>query len=251
VTLIRHARALSRRLLSPSTRRTLTRLGQWPPVGHVRFGSLRRASPISATFGLERGKPLDRYYIERFLAAHSVDIHGRVMEIGTDMYTQQFGGTAVTESDVLHVVEEQEPVTITGDLTDGRQIPSNAFDCVILTQTLQFIYDVEAAVQTVWRILKPGGVVLATVSGISQISRYDMDHWGHFWSMTTASARKIFESAFPAGSVEVEAYGNVLAAISFLHGIAAGELTQSELNHLDPDYEVLISVRAEKEIEPQ
>jgi SAM-dependent methyltransferase len=224
------------------------RLTRWPPVGLVRFGNLRRVKPISSTFGLERGGAVDRYYIERFLSANATDVRGHVLEIGTDMYTRRYGGAAVTKIDVLHVAENREPVTIIGDLAQADHIPSGSFDCIILTQTLQYVFDLAPAVDTVLRILKPGGVVLVTLPGISRISPYDMERWGSFWSFTTASARRLFEHRFPSDCVEVEAYGNVLSAISFLHGISAGELRKRELEHHDPDYQVIITVRAAKPV---
>jgi hypothetical protein len=39
-------------------------------------------------------------------------------------------------------VERHPGATIVGDLTRADHIPSDSFDCVNLTQTLQFIYDV-------------------------------------------------------------------------------------------------------------
>ncbi len=221
---------------------------RWPPVGLVRFGNLRRVKPISTTFGLERGRALDRHYIETFLSGRSADVHGHVLEIGTDMYTRLYGGDDVTKVDVLHVAENREPVTIIGDLSHADHIESGSFDCVILTQTLQCVFDLTSAVETVHRILKPGGVVLVTIPGISKISRYDMDRWGYYWSFTTASARRLFEHRFPSDCVEVEAYGNVLSAISFLHGLSAGELRKRELEYHDPDYQVIITVRAVKPV---
>jgi glycosyltransferase involved in cell wall biosynthesis/SAM-dependent methyltransferase len=220
--------------------------GYCPPVGWVRFGSLRRVMPISQEFGYDRGLPIDRYYIERFLSAHAADIRGCVLEIGDNTYTRQFGGDRVTRSDVLHIMENNPHTTIVADLTCANHIPSDTFDCVILTQTLQFIYDSRAALQTLYRILKPGGVLLATVPAISQISRYDMEQWGHYWSFTTLSIRRLLEEAFPVAKFKVEAYGNVLAAISFLHGLATHELKQKELDHRDLDYEVVITIRAVK-----
>jgi SAM-dependent methyltransferase len=215
-------------------------------VGLVRFGSLRRLKPISQFWGSERGLPIDRYYIERFLAAHAQDIRGHVLEIGDDNYTRTFGGNRVTQSDVLHVAENKPQVTIIGDLTSAEHISANTFDCIILTQTLQVIYDVPAALETVYRILKPGGVALVTVAGISKISRYDMDRWGYHWSFTTCSAQQLFGEFFPKGNLQVESRGNVLAAIAFLHGLATEELRQKELDYIDPDYELLITIRAVK-----
>lgn len=212
----------------------------------VRWGSLRRLEPVSRQFGLDRGLSVDRHYIERFLATHSLDIRGHVLEVGGDTYTRRFGGSRVTQADVLHVEEDNPSATIVADLTDAAGIPDNSFDCLILTQTLPFIYDLHAAVRTVYRILKPGGVVLATLPGISQISRFDMDRWGDYWRFTSLSTRRLFAEAFPEDRIRVEAHGNVLAAVAFLHGLAAEELTEAELAHRDPDYEVLIAARAVK-----
>ena len=224
-------------------RRGLTRR---PPVGLVRFGSLKRPVPISRAFGFDRGLCIDRYYIESFLGRHADDIQGSVLEIGDDGYTRNFGGERVAKSDVLHVAPDNPNATIIADLTCADHILSEAFDCIILIQTLQFIYDVRAALKTLYRILKPGGILLATLPGISQISRYDMDRWGEYWRFTTLSARRLFEEVFPPENVRAEAYGNVLAAIAFLHGLAAQDLRREELNYRDADYEVLITVRAMK-----
>ncbi len=211
----------------------------------VRFGSLRRLTPISFEFGYDRGQPVDRYYIERFLARQARDIQGRVLEIGDNSYTQRFGGSRVTASDILDVTKSAPQATIVADLTRADHVPSNTFDCIILTQTLHLIYEVRSAIQTLYRILKPGGILLATFPGISPISRDEWrDSW--YWAFTSRSARRLFEEAFPAEAVRVEAYGNVLAAISFLHGLPAEELRQKELHHNDAYYEVLIALRAVK-----
>ena len=208
----------------------------------VDFGALRRLEPISREFGFDRGLPIDRYYIEQFLSAHSTDVRGHVLEIGDDTYTRRFGGGRVTHRDVLHATNENPQATIVADLTRADAIADDSFDCVIFTQTLQFIYDVPATLTALRRILKPNGVVLATFPGISPISRYDMERWGDYWRFTTLSAQRLFGEAF--GNVTVKVHGNVLAAVAFLHGLAAQELTEEELNHHDADYEVVIAVRA-------
>ncbi len=242
--------ALAKAVLPEGTRRRIRamqrRLGLWPPVGFVRFGSLHRLQPISGVFGFDRGQCIDRYYIENFLAAYSEDIQGHVLEIGDDGYTRRFGGQKVVKSDVLHVQEGNPKATLVADLTCAGHIPSDTFDCIVFTQTLQHIYDVRAALRHLYRILKPGGVLLATFPGISQISRYDMDRWGDYWRFTSLSARRLFEEVFPPENVTVKAHGNVLSAIAFLHGLAAEELRREELDYHDPDYEVIITVRAVK-----
>jgi SAM-dependent methyltransferase len=222
------------------------RLDLWPPVGWVRFGSLRRLTPISRLFGEDRGLPIDRYYIEGFLKNNSSDIRGRVLEIGDNSYTLRFGGDKVTQSDILFAGEGNPNATIIGDLTNASNIPDETFDCFICTQTLLCIYDIKAAIHTIHRILKPGGVVLVTIPGISQIARYEMDNWGDYWRFTSLSSRRLFEEVFPSENVEVKAYGNVLTAIAFLHGLTVKELSQEELDYNDSDYEMLLTIRAVK-----
>ena len=133
---------------------------------------------------------------------------------------------------MLHVAKAHVGVTIVGDLTTADHIPSNSFDCIILTQTLQLIYDVHAAVATVYRILKQGGVALVTVPSITKVSGYDQERWGHYWNFTTQSAQRLFEEHFPATNIQVVAYGNVLTAVAFLHGLAIEELSRKDLDYL-------------------
>jgi SAM-dependent methyltransferase len=179
------------------------------------------------------------------MARFSGDIRGTVLEIGDNTYTRAFG-CGVGRSEVLDVRPEHTGATITADLSCADQIPSDIFDCIILTQTLQYIYDTRSAIRTIYRILRPGGVVLATFPGISQIAEEEMQYCGDYWRFTGLSARRLFEETFAGGSVEVATYGNVFAAIAFLHGLAVEELRTEELDTHDPQYELLISVRAVK-----
>ena len=215
-----------------------------PPVGAVRLGDLDRAEPISRAFGGDRGTPLDRHYIAGFLERHAQDIRGRVLEIGDDNYTKRFGGR-VARGEVLDVDAGNENATYIADLTDCDHVPSDSFDCFILTQTLHMIYDVHAVLRTVYRVLAPGGVVLATAPGISQIDAGSgRDTW--FWYMTPRCARLLFEEAFPKEAISIEAHGNVLAAVAFLHGLALEEMDRAKLDRHDPLYPVITSIRAVK-----
>src|SRR5262249_33301799 len=143
-------------------------------------------------FGYDRGTPIDRYYIERVMEQNSSEIKGRVLEIKDDTYTRRFGGTRVVQGDVIDIIAENPRATIIADLRDAPQISSDTFDCVIVTQTLHLIYETQCAVQTLHRILKSGGILLATVPGISQIARDGLNRWEDHWRFSGESARKLF-----------------------------------------------------------
>lgn len=228
----------------PRKVRGATMASFWPPVGHVDMGQLRRTRPISRQWGSDRGLPVDRWYIERFLGERSADIHGRVLEVGSADYTRRFGSERVVRSDV--VGPRPEPgITICADLSREADFDPEVFDCVVLTQTLPFIYDVPAVIRTLYRVLKPGGIVLATTGGITKID-LAMQAFGHYWSFTSASASRLFGDVFGAQDVEVRTGGNVLSAAAFLYGLAAEELTPAELEVVDPEYEVIITIRARR-----
>jgi len=245
---LRRAREIADRLLPGALRRAVGLLAfgsrSVPPSGWAHFGNLRRVTPLSRDFGFDRGRPVDRFYIERFLAAHADDVRGRVLEVADPGYTERFGGDRVERSDVLHARPGNPHATLVGDLCTGEGVPEAAFDCIVLTQVLPFLWDFEGAIRHARAALQPGGVLLVTLPGISQISRHDAERWGDYWRFTSMSARRLFEEAFGREAVEVRAYGNVLAATAFLHGVAAEELEPEELDYRDPDYEVTIAVRA-------
>jgi SAM-dependent methyltransferase len=209
---------------------------------------LRNVRPHRQRFGINRGEPIDRFYIEKFLATHQELIRGRVAEIGDGNYTRRFGGRQVERSDVLDINKKNDQRTMTIDLTQTDAAPEDVFDCIVCTQTLFEICDCVAAIHTLRKMLRPGGVVLATVPGICQRVRGPMlggagDHW---WRFTARSAGKVFGNAFSDANVAVQTYGNVLTATALLHGLVQEEMTEAELEYHDPDYEVIIGIKAAK-----
>lgn len=239
---------LARRHLRPEHRNRIVRLQrrlrlQWPPVGTVRFGSFRRLTPISPVFALDRGLPIERYYIERFLDRHRLDVRGRALEFGDTTYLDRFGDDRVTRKDVFSYVPAPA-ATVVGDLAGDGALPEGVFDCIVCTQTVQMIFDIRLAVRRLHAMLRPGGVLLLTTHGISKVGRHlDRDGWGEYWHLTRQAATSLFADSFD-GTAEVEAYGNVLTATAALHGLAATELRPEELDYGDRDFDVIIGVRA-------
>jgi SAM-dependent methyltransferase len=208
---------------------------------------LRRLEPVDRGYGRGGGLPIDRFYGERFMAENAGLIRGDVLEVGDDRYTRAFGGGDVSSSAVLHAIEGNELATMVGDLASGRGLPEGSvYDCVILYDTLQCIYDPAAAVATTHRLLRPGGTVLATFNGIAQIARDDHEKWGEFWRPTDLAVERLFGERFGEDAVEVRTYGNVLAACGLLYGLSAEEIGPSRLEHHDPDYQVCITAKAQR-----
>ena len=147
--------------------------------------------------------------------------------------------------DVLHVAKDYPGATIVGDLSVPGVLPQGAFECLVVTQTLHLIYDMRAAIAEMHRALKPGGVLLLTCPGISQVDQGD---WGPtwFWSITRPAAERMFADVFGAANVAVEARGNVYAAVCFLEGLALEELDAAKLEVPDASYPVVVTVRARK-----
>jgi len=230
----------ARPTLSPSQRMTSDSPRQIP-LGAVHFGDLKRLSPIGRDFGYDRGTPVDRYYIESFLARHAVDIRGRVLELANNEYTRRFGGVRVEQSDVLSLKADNPNATIVGDLAVAGTLPVAAFDCIIFTQALQYIYDLHAAMAMLHRALRSDGVLLATVPGVTQV-----DVWPWYWSFTEASLQRLLADQFGAINVVAEGHGNVFAATTLLYGIAVQELSTADLDVNDPAYPVTIAARAVK-----
>lgn len=212
--------------------------------GHrpVRLGSLGSTSPFGGEWGYGRGTPVDRWYIERFLKRHRADITGRVLEVKDSGYTNRFG-TGVTEPAVLDIDPGNPAATHVADLQDGDGLPSGAFDCFVLTQTLQYIYDVPAALATAHRILAPGGVLLATMPVTSRTSDPPLTD---YWRFTPLAVERLLHDAFPGGEVEVHGHGNVLTQVAFLEGLALADLRKAELEVDDPRFPLIVCARAVK-----
>jgi SAM-dependent methyltransferase len=209
-----------------------------------RWGNLRRAAPFSERFGWDRGTPVDRVFIERFLAANAADVRGEVLEVKDAGYTERFGGGKVVRSHVLDVDQANRRATILGDLSADGVLPEGRFDCVILTQTLQYVDRPDAAVGSVWRALAPGGVALVTVPCIARA-----DYVGgrsDLWRWTPLGLERMIAGAGVDGERDVRGYGNLTAATAFLMGLAAEELRPDELELYDPLFLIVCSARLAK-----
>lgn len=211
----------------------------------IKDSFLNKTTPISRVFGFDRGKPIDRYYIEKFLQQNASYIQGVVLEVAGDKYSKQFAQQPITQ-EILHFDASNPKATIIGDLTKKETLPANKIDCFICTQTLNFIYDVTSALQGARYLLKENGIFLATVAGLSQISRYDANRWGDYWRFTHQSLEKMAKDA-GFSSIKVVSFGNAASATAFIQGLAQEDIRHLNiLDDIDEDYQIILGLVAVK-----
>lgn len=231
-------RRLGRRLPAPAQELAKDILVRWPKP---RWGNLKRHVPFSVRAGFDRGTPVDRYYIERFLARHTEDVAGRVLEVRDSRYTRRFGGAKVSESTILDIDPANPSATLVADLGEPKSLPERRFDCVVLTQVLEYVQDVDVALANVARALAPGGtafVTVPTLQGIDLVEKVD-----DLWRWTPVGLRRTLERVCPNLRAEIEGHGNLVAALAFLHGLAAEELAAADLEREDPRYVIVTCAR--------
>lgn len=199
-------------------------------------------NPLSYVWGTDRGLPVHRYYVEQFLAEFVSDIHGHCLEFQDDAYTTRFGGSAVVTLDILHIDDSNPRATLVGDLTKPNNLPTNQFDCIICTHVLHVIFDVERAVQEIFRILKPGGVLLVAVPHVSMCD----PNYHEMWRFTPEGLERLLGRVFGMPQVAMRAYGNSLTAAGEIRGMVAREFSRSELDQHDPRFAVEVCARAVK-----
>lgn len=209
----------------------------------VRWGNLRRVEPRSRSWGSSRGDPLDRWYIERFIQEHVGVIRGRVLEIMDPRYTL-LGGTAVTRSDILDIDPRNDRASIVADLGEPGSLPAAQFDCLVITQTLHYVRDLDVGMANLWQALAPGGTLLLTLPSICRFDPdlLDVDRW----RLGKAGMAELVARSCPGGVADVRAHGNVLVATAFLHGLSQQDLSPAELDVDDPLFPVVTMAAVRK-----
>jgi SAM-dependent methyltransferase len=208
-----------------------------------RWGNMRRISPFSTAYGFERGTPVDRYYLDRFLDANRALIMGRVLEVQVPSYTKRFGED-VTESHTVDI-NPRFQTTYTCDLADGTPIPSDYYDCLLAPNTLQHLLDLRAALRTMLRVVKPGGTLLASAAMLLPL----IPEGGDYWRLTPEGWRVVLEEEWPQCEIAVQGNGNCLSAAAAMYGLTLEELKPAELEAYDPRYPVLITIRCRKPVD--
>ena len=206
------------------------------------WGNMRRTTPFSRDWGFERGVPIDRVYIDEFLTRHAADIAGHVLEVKDSTYTMRFGGERVIRAHVVDIDAHNPRATVVCDLAAPAALRGFEFDCIILTQTLHLVPDASRAVANCYAALKPGGTLLITVPVITKACDPSQD----LWRFTPSGLLHVLREACPDAAIEVGGFGNVLASISSLMGLAAHELDVGELDVDDAEFHIIAWGRVDK-----
>lgn len=216
--------------------RCLVRGKEWP-----RWGNLRRVRPFSDQFGFDRGIPVDRYYLHRFLDAHRALVRGDVLEIQTTGYARRYGHD-LGRVDSVDIEPAFQPTYLCDLARSGEVLPSSSYDCFLLPNTLQHLREPEAALAHALRVLRPGGVILASSAGLLPLTGDAPD----YWRLSEAGWRELAGRVWAGCDVRVESHGNCLVATAAMLGLALEELSPAELETRDPRYPVLLTVRCIK-----
>ena len=219
-----------------------------PPITSTPAATDRQATPVlmrpvNTNWGAKRGTPVSRYFIDRFMESHRPDITGVVLEIKNRRYTDCLGHDLI-RADVLDIDASNSDANIITDLATADCIPSDTYDCVMINETLQFVFDLRSAIAHAYRILKPGGVLLVTVTCTVQHDGELKDF--EMWHLTPSAGQRLFSEPFGANNVEVESYGNFLGCSAGLAGLAFEDLDPGMLQEDSPRFVQGICVRAVK-----
>lgn len=225
--------------LSPRSRRRLRRVLR-PP----RWGNLRRLEPISGSFGFDRGTPIDRYYLRRFLRDEAAAIRGVVGEIGGSRYADELGGERVTRVEVIDIDADNPRATLIADLARPGSLPLASFDCLVVLQTLQYTSPLDVAIETCLRALRPGGTLLLALPALAAHDPH-VPLERDYWRFVPPGVLSLLRAAAPDARCSVVGYGNLVAALAFLHGIGAEELRRVELEHVDARFPVVVCARVD------
>jgi SAM-dependent methyltransferase len=215
------------------------------PGRRVRWGSFKRTQPFSDCYGWDRGTPVDRYYIERFLEASKGYIHGDAMEIRDPAYVKRFGGDRVTNVHVVDIDPGNPEAGLIADLCEPNSLPFAAYDSIVLTQTFHLLGNEQIALENLWASLKPGGTLLVTAPCLSRVDHEipEVD----FWRYTVRGFEQRLKLCLPeAAQIHVEGHGNVLSGMAYYMGLAAEELDERDLMVDDPFFSINCAARVIK-----
>lgn len=207
------------------------------------WGALASTNPVSDQFGIDRGTPIDRIFIDTFISQHSNLVRGQVLEIGDDLYSRRYMGGDVTAISIVDVDPDNGSATLVADLARRGSLPLERYNCAIVTQTLQYVADLEAAVDNLYDCLVCGGALLATVPGITRVDPGD-GRAADRWRFTPRGLFDLLARVFATDDIACVGYGDLHTATAFLYGLAAQDIGLTSGARRTSDFPVVVCARA-------
>ena len=209
---------------------------------HLRDYDQRRY-PLSSSMGFDRGHPIDRYYIHKFLRSNLPTNPCRVLEFGDSllsrslMHRDSIVDTAIYRHNATGSFQEKKLLL---DLATSESISlRNTYDIIICTQVLMCVPDPHQALVNLHSLLKPNGVLIGSISSsCSPISYYDYSRWGYYWTGTDQYLQKLFLLTSFKAEV-VQSFGSFYTARAFLDGLCSDDLDINLLSSHDPEYPIV------------
>jgi SAM-dependent methyltransferase len=221
-------------------------LGRLPLVRGWRGHQLRRLRPLAG--GRQRGTAVIRYYWERFLITHRLDIRGRALEVGSTETVRRLGGGAVLHAEAIDLAA-RPGIDIVGDLSRADALAAETYDCVVVPFTAHLIYDIDAAIYHAVRLLKPGGVLLVNFPCVDYYFPNGLDMqtgttlFVHWWFTPIQVENLLRRIGLDAGDFTLTIDGNLFARVAYQTNLPIEELTAGERDTVDAGHPLLISAR--------
>lgn len=221
----------------------LTELGLVAPPTHcVTWGDLARVEPFCGRYGSGRGTVIDRYYLANFLQTVGHYVHGRTIEVGTTILTEnhqlRHPFPDVTEYKTLDLLPGAG-VDICGDIADPLLLERESVDSILCFNVLEHCAEPQRVVDNMLRWTAPGGRVLCMVPSVQRIHEAPNDYWRLLPSGMDHLFRNFRER-------DLHVYGNLQTTLAALSGLAVEDLCSGGLERTHPDYPVATCIVATK-----
>jgi SAM-dependent methyltransferase len=200
-------------------------------------------NPLSDDYGFDRGTPVNRRYIESFLAEHQADVHGSMLEIGDSRYSEAFGQGRVAVFTVVDIETSNRKATLIADLIATESLNRDSYDCILLVETLHLLGEPGTCLENCWRALRPHGTLLITVPALKRLSPSHPET--DYWRFTPAGLEALMTRRWP-GQFSVSAYGNLRACIAFLLGHVVEECDGNDMDVPDARFPLTVAAHARK-----
>ena len=188
--------------------------------------------PVDAMYGMRRGVPIARYYIDRYLEKIANTIHGDVLEFGEPTYCAGLN----CKYETISIDETNTSATLHMDICDESvvSIRQHYYDFIICTAVLQLVPDPQRAINNMHGMLKPGGTLVLAEKCVSMIDPWfaSIDKW----RFTPAGMRALLASF---ANVDVSGFGNLYTMCAYLTGMASGEIPTAKLEYHDSSYPIV------------